>query len=72
MFFKVEVRIILRWLSIRCTLFDSPFFTANEDDEKAKQAGADGERRGLKRQREEKEEHGRAYYEFREEAYNSR
>ncbi|KAL8184270.1 UNVERIFIED_CONTAM: hypothetical protein K2H54_011290 [Gekko kuhli] len=45
---------------------------ANEDDEKAKQAGADGERRGLKRQREEKEEHGRAYYEFREEAYNSR
>ncbi|XP_066466295.1 heterogeneous nuclear ribonucleoprotein U-like protein 2 isoform X2 [Tiliqua scincoides] len=45
---------------------------ANEDDEKAKQAGPDGERRGLKRQREEKEEHGRAYYEFREEAYNSR
>ncbi|XP_048368720.1 heterogeneous nuclear ribonucleoprotein U-like protein 2 isoform X4 [Sphaerodactylus townsendi] len=45
---------------------------ANEDDEKAKQAGSDGERRGLKRQREEKEEHGRAYYEFREEAYNSR
>nr|XP_056708250.1 heterogeneous nuclear ribonucleoprotein U-like protein 2 isoform X1 [Euleptes europaea] len=44
----------------------------NEDDEKAKQAGSDGERRGLKRQREEKEEHGRAYYEFREEAYNSR
>lgn len=45
---------------------------ANEEDEKAKQAGPDGERRGLKRQREEKEEHGRAYYEFREEAYNSR
>ncbi|KGL83868.1 Heterogeneous nuclear ribonucleoprotein U-like 2, partial [Tinamus guttatus] len=30
------------------------------------------ERRGLKRQRDEKDEHGRAYYEFREEAYNSR
>ncbi|XP_063001714.1 heterogeneous nuclear ribonucleoprotein U-like protein 2 [Elgaria multicarinata webbii] len=45
---------------------------ANEEDEKAKQAGPDGERHGLKRQRDEKEEHGRAYYEFREEAYNSR
>lgn len=45
---------------------------ANEEDDKEKQAGPDGERRGLKRQREEKEEHGRAYYEFREEAYNSR
>nr|XP_028566430.1 heterogeneous nuclear ribonucleoprotein U-like protein 2 [Podarcis muralis] len=45
---------------------------ANEDDEKAKQAGPDGERHGLKRQRDEKDEHGRAYYEFREEAYNSR
>ncbi|KAM6434758.1 heterogeneous nuclear ribonucleoprotein U-like protein 2 isoform 2-T2 [Liasis olivaceus] len=45
---------------------------ANEEDEKAKQAGPDGERHGLKRQRDEKEEHGRAYFEFREEAYNSR
>ncbi|XP_044304323.1 heterogeneous nuclear ribonucleoprotein U-like protein 2 [Varanus komodoensis] len=45
---------------------------ANEEDEKAKQAGPDGERHGLKRQRDEKEEHGRAYYEFREEAYSSR
>uniref|UniRef100_A0A670Z455 B30.2/SPRY domain-containing protein n=2 Tax=Pseudonaja textilis TaxID=8673 RepID=A0A670Z455_PSETE len=46
-------------------------FPGNED-EKAKQAGPDGERHGLKRQRDEKEEHGRAYFEFREEAYNSR
>ncbi|KAL7978182.1 hypothetical protein Chor_005169 [Crotalus horridus] len=44
---------------------------ANED-EKAKQAGPDADRHGLKRQRDEKEEHGRAYFEFREEAYNSR
>lgn len=46
-------------------------FPANED-EKEKQAGPDAERHGLKRQRDEKEEHGRAYFEFREEAYNSR
>ncbi|CAM4697546.1 unnamed protein product [Lepidochelys kempii] len=43
-----------------------------EDEDKSKPTGSDGERRGVKRQREEKEEHGRAYYEFREEAYNSR
>lgn len=43
-----------------------------EEEEKAKPAGSDGERRGVKRQRDEKDEHGRAYYEFREEAYNSR
>ncbi|NXV37158.1 HNRL2 protein, partial [Rissa tridactyla] len=43
-----------------------------EEEEKAKAGGADGERRGVKRQRDEKDEHGRAYYEFREEAYNSR
>ncbi|XP_001366727.2 heterogeneous nuclear ribonucleoprotein U-like protein 2 [Monodelphis domestica] len=43
-----------------------------EDSEKSKPTGSDGERRGVKRQRDEKEEHGRAYYEFREEAYHSR
>ncbi|NWX19479.1 HNRL2 protein, partial [Aegotheles bennettii] len=43
-----------------------------EEEDKAKPAGSDGERRGVKRQRDEKDEHGRAYYEFREEAYNSR
>ncbi|KFO98414.1 Heterogeneous nuclear ribonucleoprotein U-like 2, partial [Calypte anna] len=43
-----------------------------EEEEKSKPAGSDGERRGVKRQRDEKDEHGRAYYEFREEAYNSR
>ncbi|XP_036621185.1 heterogeneous nuclear ribonucleoprotein U-like protein 2 [Trichosurus vulpecula] len=43
-----------------------------EDSEKTKPSGSDGERRGVKRQRDEKEEHGRAYYEFREEAYHSR
>lgn len=48
------------------------FFFPGNEDEKAKQAGPDGERHGLKRQRDEKEEHGRAYFEFREEAYNSR
>ncbi|XP_072493396.1 heterogeneous nuclear ribonucleoprotein U-like protein 2 isoform X2 [Notamacropus eugenii] len=42
------------------------------DSEKTKPSGSDGERRGVKRQRDEKEEHGRAYYEFREEAYHSR
>ncbi|NWY08442.1 HNRL2 protein, partial [Nothoprocta ornata] len=42
------------------------------EEDKAKAAGSDAERRGLKRQRDEKDEHGRAYYEFREEAYNSR
>uniref|UniRef100_A0A4X2JSB4 Heterogeneous nuclear ribonucleoprotein U-like protein 2 n=1 Tax=Vombatus ursinus TaxID=29139 RepID=A0A4X2JSB4_VOMUR len=42
------------------------------DSEKSKPTGSDGERRGVKRQRDEKEEHGRAYYEFREEAYHSR
>lgn len=42
---------------------------AGEEEEKAK---AEGERRGLKRLRDEKDEHGRAYHEFREEAYNSR
>lgn len=45
---------------------------AGEEDDKSKPAGSDGERRGVKRQRDEKDEHGRAYYEFREEAYNSR
>ncbi|KYO17696.1 heterogeneous nuclear ribonucleoprotein U-like protein 2 [Alligator mississippiensis] len=43
-----------------------------EGGDKAKPEGSDGERRGVKRQRDEKDEHGRAYYEFREEAYNSR
>ncbi|NWS65070.1 HNRL2 protein, partial [Chunga burmeisteri] len=43
-----------------------------DEDDKSKPAGSDGERRGVKRQRDEKDEHGRAYYEFREEAYNSR
>ncbi|NWZ30387.1 HNRL2 protein, partial [Asarcornis scutulata] len=43
-----------------------------DEEDKAKPAGSDGERRGVKRQRDEKDEHGRAYYEFREEAYNSR
>ncbi|XP_060614254.2 heterogeneous nuclear ribonucleoprotein U-like protein 2 isoform X2 [Anolis sagrei] len=45
---------------------------ANEEGEKAKETGPDGERQGLKRQRDEKEEHGRAYCEFREEAFYSR
>ncbi|NXG41821.1 HNRL2 protein, partial [Psilopogon haemacephalus] len=45
---------------------------AADEEDKAKAAGAEGERRGVKRQRDEKDEHGRAYYEFREEAYNSR
>ncbi|XP_025907980.1 heterogeneous nuclear ribonucleoprotein U-like protein 2, partial [Nothoprocta perdicaria] len=45
---------------------------AADEEDKAKAAGSDAERRGLKRQRDEKDEHGRAYYEFREEAYNSR
>uniref|UniRef100_A0A8B9IB69 Uncharacterized protein n=1 Tax=Anser brachyrhynchus TaxID=132585 RepID=A0A8B9IB69_9AVES len=45
---------------------------AADEEDKAKPAGSDGERRGVKRQRDEKDEHGRAYYEFREEAYNSR
>uniref|UniRef100_A0A8C0FS73 Uncharacterized protein n=1 Tax=Bubo bubo TaxID=30461 RepID=A0A8C0FS73_BUBBB len=45
---------------------------AADEDDKSKPAGSDGERRGVKRQRDEKDEHGRAYYEFREEAYNSR
>ncbi|NXR80586.1 HNRL2 protein, partial [Pycnonotus jocosus] len=40
------------------------------EEEKAK--AAEGERRGVKRLRDEKDEHGRAYHEFREEAYNSR
>ncbi|XP_043827071.1 heterogeneous nuclear ribonucleoprotein U-like protein 2 [Dromiciops gliroides] len=44
----------------------------DEDSEKLKPTGSNGERRGVKRQRDEKEEHGRAYYEFREEAYHSR
>ncbi|XP_051822964.1 heterogeneous nuclear ribonucleoprotein U-like protein 2 [Antechinus flavipes] len=44
----------------------------DERSEKSKPTGSDGERRGVKRQRDEKEEHGRAYYEFREEAYHSR
>lgn len=45
-----------------------PHFAADE----AKAASSEAERRGVKRQRDEKDEHGRAYYEFREEAYNSR
>ncbi|XP_007943060.1 heterogeneous nuclear ribonucleoprotein U-like protein 2 [Orycteropus afer afer] len=44
----------------------------DQDSAKSKPAGSDGERRGVKRQRDEKDEHGRAYYEFREEAYHSR
>ncbi|XP_004874450.1 heterogeneous nuclear ribonucleoprotein U-like protein 2 [Heterocephalus glaber] len=44
----------------------------DQDSEKSKPAGLDGERRGVKRQRDEKDEHGRAYYEFREEAHHSR
>ncbi|GAB1302152.1 Heterogeneous nuclear ribonucleoprotein U-like protein 2 [Apodemus speciosus] len=44
----------------------------DQDSEKSKPAGSDGERRGVKRQRDEKDEHGRAYYEFREEAHHSR
>ncbi|XP_074087377.1 heterogeneous nuclear ribonucleoprotein U-like protein 2 isoform X2 [Macrotis lagotis] len=43
-----------------------------EESEKSKPTSSNGERRGVKRQRDEKEEHGRAYYEFREEAYHSR
>ncbi|NXY26150.1 HNRL2 protein, partial [Atrichornis clamosus] len=43
-----------------------------DEEDKSKAAGSEGERRGVKRQRDEKDEHGRAYYEFREEAYNSR
>lgn len=49
-----------------------PFVGDDQDSEKSKPAGSDGERRGVKRQRDEKDEHGRAYYEFREEAYHSR
>lgn len=45
---------------------------AGDEEEKAKAAGSEGERRGVKRLRDEKDEHGRAYHEFREEAYNSR
>ncbi|KAI1229719.1 hypothetical protein IHE44_0010903 [Lamprotornis superbus] len=41
-----------------------------EEEDKAK--APDAERRGVKRLRDEKDEHGRAYHEFREEAYNSR
>lgn len=52
-----------------CFFLPSP---AADEDDKSKPAGSDGERRGVKRQRDEKDEHGRAYYEFREEAYNSR
>lgn len=48
------------------------FVGDDQDSEKSKPAGSDGERRGVKRQRDEKDEHGRAYYEFREEAYHSR
>ncbi|XP_004646794.1 heterogeneous nuclear ribonucleoprotein U-like protein 2 [Octodon degus] len=44
----------------------------DQDSEQSKPAGSDGERRGVKRQRDEKDEHGRAYYEFREEAHHSR
>ncbi|NWU88144.1 HNRL2 protein, partial [Onychorhynchus coronatus] len=43
-----------------------------DEEDKSQAAGSEAERRGLKRQRDEKDEHGRAYYEFREEAYNSR
>lgn len=46
------------------------FFLAGEEEDKSK--AAEGERRGVKRLRDEKDEHGRAYHEFREEAYNSR
>ncbi|KAM5247808.1 heterogeneous nuclear ribonucleoprotein U-like protein 2 [Ctenodactylus gundi] len=44
----------------------------DQDSEKSKPGGSDGERRGVKRPRDEKDEHGRAYYEFREEASHSR
>ncbi|NXJ87093.1 HNRL2 protein, partial [Trogon melanurus] len=52
--------------------FFNVFFSAGDEEDKSKAAGSEGERRGVKRQRDEKDEHGRAYYEFREEAYNSR
>ncbi|XP_071657561.1 heterogeneous nuclear ribonucleoprotein U-like protein 2 [Patagioenas fasciata] len=47
----------------------------DEEEEEGAPAGAgapDGERRGLKRPRDEKDEHGRAFHEFREEAHSSR
>ncbi|NXA61247.1 HNRL2 protein, partial [Mohoua ochrocephala] len=47
-------------------------FLSGDEEEKSKAAGSEGERRGVKRLRDEKDEHGRAYHEFREEAYNSR
>uniref|UniRef100_A0A8C2UII5 Heteroous nuclear ribonucleoprotein U like 2 n=1 Tax=Chinchilla lanigera TaxID=34839 RepID=A0A8C2UII5_CHILA len=57
----------------RRTAIVFPWFVGDDQDsEKSKPAGSDGERRGVKRQRDEKDEHGRAYYEFREEAHHSR
>lgn len=59
--------------SMKTAVFLSLIFVGDDQDsEKSKPAGSDGERRGVKRQRDEKDEHGRAYYEFREEAYHSR
>ncbi|KAM8793742.1 LOW QUALITY PROTEIN: heterogeneous nuclear ribonucleoprotein U-like protein 2 [Eudromia elegans] len=45
---------------------------AADGEEKPAAPGPDAERKGLKRQRDEKDEHGRAWHEFREEAYSSR
>lgn len=84
--FSRKKRQFLLWERQNCTAVFAPFFPvyfslekpgtrgcfAGDEEEKAKAAGSEGERRGVKRLRDEKDEHGRAYHEFREEAYNSR
>lgn len=64
---------VIQYANMKTADFLSLLFVGDDQDsEKSKPAGSDGERRGVKRQRDEKDEHGRAYYEFREEAYHSR